>query len=78
MVMIRNYVIGNVISIDGLKITALMNEYSRMETLHYEGNIYKGVSVGGYVGVIRGSNRIIGQIEKEFLEDKRNQPNNQE
>lgn len=76
--MIRNYVIGNVISIDGLKITALMNEYSRMETLHYEGNIYKGVSVGGYVGVIRGSNRIIGQIEKEFLEDKRNQPNNQE
>ena len=68
--MSENYTIGNVFSIDGLKINILMNEHSNLETFHYNGTIYDGVSIGSYVGIIRGSHKIIGRVEKEFLEDK--------
>ena len=70
----RNYVVGNVISIDGLKVNILMNEHSNLESFHYDGVIYDGVSIGSYIGIIRGSNKIIGRVEKEFLVDKENEP----
>lgn len=68
----KNYVVGNVISVDGVKITILMNESSNLESFHYEGIIYNGISLGSYVGIIRGGNKIIGRVEREFLADKRN------
>ena len=70
----RNYVVGNVISIDGLKVNILMNEHSNLESFHYDGVIYDGISIGSYIGIIRGSNKIIGRVEKEFLVDKENEP----
>lgn len=72
--MSSNYVVGNVVSVDGLKINVLMNEQSNLETFHYNGVIYDGVSIGSYVGIIRGSNKIVGRVEKEFLEDKNKEP----
>ena len=51
----RNYVVGNVISIDGLKVNILMNEHSNLESFHYDGVIYDGISIGSYIGIIRGS-----------------------
>lgn len=69
-----NYVIGNVISINGLKINILMNEQSNLESFHYDGEIYDGVSVGSYIGIIRGSNKIICRVDREFLEDKNKEP----
>lgn len=69
----NNYVIGNVVSVDGIKINVLMNEQSNLETFHYNGMVYNGVSIGSYIGIIRGSNKIIGRVEREFLEDKYNE-----
>lgn len=70
----NNYVIGNVVSIDGMKIKILMNENSNLETFHCDGVIFNGISIGSYIGIIRGSNKIIGRVEKEFLEDKSKEP----
>lgn len=74
----NNYVIGNVISISGTKINILMREQSNLEYFHYDGVIYDGISVGSYIGIIRGSNKIIARVEKEFLEDMDNDPSIQE
>ncbi|MBN0970974.1 helicase HerA domain-containing protein [Mycoplasma phocoeninasale] len=70
----NNYVVGNVVSIDGARINILMNEHSNLESFHYDDKIYDGISAGSYIGIIRGSNKIIGRVEKEFLEDKNNDP----
>lgn len=70
----NNYVVGNVVSIDGLKIKILMNEQSNLESFHFNGILYDGISIGSYVGIIRGSNKIIGRVEREFLEDTENEP----
>lgn len=72
--MSKNYVIGNIIEVDGLKINVLMNEQSNLESFHYNGIMYDGISIGSYVGIIRGSNKIIGRVEKEFLIDKEHEP----
>lgn len=71
----KNYVVGIVVSIEGLKVNILMNEQSNLESFHYNGVLYDGVSMGSYIGIIRGSNKIIGRVEKEFVEDKQNEPN---
>lgn len=70
-----SYVVGNVISIDGVKVSVLMNEHSNLEVFHYNGKYYNGVSVGSYIGVIRGSHKIIGRVEKEYSQDKSNNHN---
>lgn len=69
-----NYVVGNVISINGLKINVLMNEQSNLESFHRDGKIYDGISVGSYIGIIRGSNKIVCRVDREFLEDKQKEP----
>lgn len=71
------YVVGNVISIDGLKITILMRENTNMLSYFYNGDIYRGVNIGEYVGIIRGPYKIVGKVEKEYLEDKTKEYNNQ-
>ncbi|WP_302146706.1 ATP-binding protein [Veillonella parvula] len=71
-----SYVVGNVISIDGTKISILMNDQSNLEMFHHNGEYYNGVSVGSYIGIIRGSHKIIGRVEKEYSQDKSNNPNN--
>lgn len=69
-----NYVVGNVISIIGLKVNVLMNEQSNLESFHYNGVIYDGISVGSYLGIIRGSNKIVCRVDREFLEDRQKKP----
>lgn len=76
--MSNNYIVGNVVSIDGTKINVLMNEQSNLESFHYDGIIYNGISIGSYVGIIRGSHKIIGRVEREFLEDINKEPHVQE
>ena len=41
----NNYVVGNVVSIDGLKIKILMNEQSNLESFHFNGILYNGRKV---------------------------------
>lgn len=71
------YVVGNVISIDGLKITVLMRENTNMLSYFYNGETYRGVNIGEYVGIIRGPYKIVGKVEKEYLEDKTKEYHNQ-
>lgn len=65
----ENCVIGNVISVDGFKINILVNDESDVEIYHYDGNLYPGISIGGYLGIIRGSKKLVVRIEKEYLDD---------
>lgn len=74
----NNYVVGNVTSVNGLKVNILMNEHSNLEVFLYDGLIYDGISVGSYIGIIRGSHIIVGRVEREFLEDKEKNPSIQE
>jgi len=64
------YVVGNVISIDGLKVTVLMRENTNMISYFFNGETYRGVNIGEYIGIIRGPYKIVGKVEKEYLEDK--------
>lgn len=68
------YIIGNVIEVNGTKVRILMNDRSDLEQIHYDGTYYAGVSNGSYIGIIRGLNRIIGRVDREYLEDLLNDP----
>lgn len=72
-----NYSVGNVMEIEGVKVIAKMKENTNMLTYWYKGKSYKGITVGVYVGVIRGPYTIVGKVEKEFLEDLRKDSGNQ-
>lgn len=69
-------VVGNVIKIDNGKVTILMHKNTNVMTYFHNGKIYRGVSVGEYIGIIRGPLTIIAKIENEFLEDKFNDHTN--
>ena len=71
-----SYVIGNVIEVNGTKVRILMNDSTNLEQIHYNGIYYAGVSNGSYIGIIRGANRIIGRVEREYLEDLLKDPTN--
>ena len=71
-----SYVIGNVIEVNGTKVRILMNDRTNLEQVHYNGIYYAGISNGSYVGIIRGANRIIGRVEREYLEDLFKDPTN--
>lgn len=66
----NSYVVGNVIEIDGLSVRIRMHENSNLFSYFHDGKKYQGVSIGTYVGVIRGPYKIIGKVVKEFLKDK--------
>lgn len=68
--MMNNYVVGNVLSIDGLKITIIMRQNTNTLTYFYDGITYRGVSIGEYVGIIRGPYKIVARVEKEYLNDR--------
>ena len=63
-----SYVIGNVIEVNGTKVRILMNDSTNLEQIHYNGIYYAGVSNGSY--------RIIGRVEREYLEDLLKDPTN--
>lgn len=68
----NNYVVGNVISIDGLKVTIIMRNNTNLINYFYDGVTYRGVNIGEYIGIIRGPYKIVGRVEREYLSDKKN------
>lgn len=48
-----------------------------MLSYFYDGETYRGVNIGEYVGIIRGPYKIVGRVEKEYLEDKSRDYENQ-
>jgi len=64
-------IVGEVIAINGLKITLKVFEESSKDTLYFEGEKYKGVSIREYISIQRGFRDIVCIIEGEYLDEKR-------
>jgi len=63
--------VGNVTSVEGRFVKISVDKTKNASHLLYNGHTLKNVSVGGYIKVCKGFERIIGKIEGEFiLEDK--------
>jgi DNA helicase HerA-like ATPase len=63
--------IGEVIAITGVKITLKVFEESSKDTLYYNGEKYKGVSIREYISIQRGFRDIVCIIEGEYLDENR-------
>lgn len=63
--------IGEVIAIQGIKITLKIFEESSKDTLFYDGNKYKGISIREYISIQRGFRDIVCIIEGEYLDERR-------
>ncbi|WP_395351832.1 hypothetical protein [Variovorax sp. UC122_21] len=50
--------VGEVIAVNGVKITLKIDEDSSKETLFYAGEKYKGVSIREYIAIQRGFRHI--------------------
>ena len=61
--------IGVVVEIEGKQIIVETNDKSNDLTYFYNGEIFRGVCVGHFIGIIRGPYILVGRVEKEFLED---------
>lgn len=70
LMMNNQYIVGNVLSIDGTKITIIMRQNTNAFSYFYNGETYRGITIGEYVGIIRGPYKIIARVEKEYLSDK--------
>ncbi len=63
--------VGEVIAVHGTKLVLKIDEQSSKETLFYEGEKYKGVSIREYLSIQRGFRDIVCVVEGEFLDEKR-------
>lgn len=63
--------VGEVIAVQGVRITLRIEESSSHETLFYAGEKYKGVSIREYLSIQRGFRDIICMVEGEYLDESR-------
>lgn len=63
--------IGEVIAVNGIKVTLRIFEESNRDTLFYDGEKYKGVSIREYISISRGFRDVICIIEGEYLDENR-------
>lgn len=63
--------IGEVIAVNGVKVTLKIFEDSSKDTLYYDGDKYKGVSIREYISIQRGFRNIICIIEGEYLDENK-------
>lgn len=63
--------VGEVIAVRGTSITLRIYEESNLETIFYEGDKYKGVSIQEYIAIKRGFYLIVCIVEGEYLDDSR-------
>lgn len=63
--------VGEVIAVRGTQVTLSIYDESSLETLFFEGNEYKGVSIREYVGIKRGFCQIVCIVEGEYLDESR-------
>lgn len=63
--------VGEVIAVNGVRITLKIDEDSSKETLFYAGEKYKGVSIREYIAIQRGFRQIVCIVEGEYLDESR-------
>ncbi len=62
--------VGEVIAVRGTHVTLRVDDDSNLETLFYDGDKFKGISIREYIGIKRGFNIIVCNIEGEYLDEK--------
>lgn len=67
--------IGEVTAVNGIQITLTVDETSNKDTIFYEGQRYKGISIREYVTIQRGFRDIVCIVEGEYLDERRFQEN---
>lgn len=70
--------VGFIIEITGVKVKARMLSNSNDLTYYKNGDSYRGVGIGEYVGIRRGPYKLVGKVEHEYLHDLEKDPNRQE
>lgn len=63
--------VGEVIAVNGVRVSLRIDEESSKETLFYEGERLKGVSIREYLAIQRGFREIICIVEGEYLDESR-------
>jgi DNA helicase HerA-like ATPase len=64
-------VVGEVISVSGIRISLRIFENSSQETIFYEGVKYRGVSLREHISIQRGFIDIVCLVEGEYLDERR-------
>lgn len=62
--------VGEVIAVQGIKITLKIFDTSNKDTLFYNGARFKGVSIREYISIQRGFRNIICTVEGEYLDER--------
>lgn len=63
--------VGEVIAVHGTKVVLRIDEQSSKETLFFDGDKYKGVSIREYLSIQRGFRDIICMVDGEYLDESR-------
>lgn len=63
--------IGEVTAVNGIQITLTVDETSNKDTIFYEGQRYKGISIREYLSIQRGFRDIVCIVEGEYLDERR-------
>ncbi|MBK6747871.1 ATP-binding protein [Ottowia sp.] len=63
--------VGEVIAVQGIRITLRIDDESNQETLFYKGEKFKGVSIREYLSIQRGFREIVCIVEGEYLDESR-------
>ncbi len=63
--------VGEVIAVNGIKVTLRIEEESSKDTLFFNGDTYKGISIREYVLIQRGFRDIVCIIEGEYLDENK-------
>ncbi|KZX71660.1 MULTISPECIES: ATP-binding protein [unclassified Alcanivorax] len=69
--------VGEVIEVNGVKVVLRIFDESSKDTLFYNGDKYKGISIREYVIIRRGFRDIVCRVEGEYLDEKRFETDNQ-
>jgi hypothetical protein len=62
--------IGEVISVKGVSIVIELYEESNKETLFYDGEKFKGVSIQEHILIKRGFKDIVALVQGEYLDER--------
>lgn len=67
----ENISVGIITSIQGIKVKGLVLPKFNKSSYLYNGKIFRGISINEYILIRRGYIDIVGKIEGEFLEERR-------
>ncbi|MDO9014162.1 MAG: DUF87 domain-containing protein, partial [Polynucleobacter sp.] len=63
--------VGEVIAVNGVKVTLRIDDDSSKETIFFDGAKYKGVSIREFLSIQRGFRNIVCVVEGEYLDESR-------